>query len=56
MSTERKSAIQSCGARKVCASLTTNEVDIKKSKMGSTLEQLKALTTVVADTGDIECK
>lgn len=31
-----------------------SEPQCKKSKMSSSLEQLKALTTVVADTGDFE--
>lgn len=56
MSADRKSAIQSCGPRKTCASLASNLVDAKKSKMSSALAQLKAMTVVVADTGDFECK
>ena len=33
-----------------------SEPQCKRSKMSSSLEQLKALTTVVADTGDFEGK
>lgn len=32
----------------------SSEPQSKKSKMSSTLDQLKQLTTIVADTGDFE--
>lgn len=34
----------------------SGEPEVKKSKMANTLEQLKKLTTIVADSGDFEGK
>lgn len=57
MSTERKSTIQTAGSRKTAANIIQpNEIEAKKSKMSSALDQLKSMTVVVADTGDFECK
>lgn len=56
MSAERKSAINTCPTRKTCVLRAANEIEAKKSKMSSTLEQIKSMTVVVADTGDFECK
>lgn len=38
----------------VISLIMSSEPQSKKSKMSSTLDQLKQLTTIVADTGDFE--